>query len=115
MNLTVAGQIIGAFDGRVGLEGHHATTIGDGLAADLTARTGLFAQLNGGSASVPVAFGGQSFNVATSGGIALGFYAGGGIGAAVTERMNFSLDADASVRSDGRTGVAVRAGFTGAF
>jgi hypothetical protein len=114
-NLTVGGQTISAFDGRIGVAGHRAAVIGDGIAADLSARTGLFAQLNGGSASVPVAFGGQSLSVATPGASALGFYAGGGIDATLTDRMNFSLAADAEFRSDGRAGVSVSAGLTGAF
>jgi hypothetical protein len=114
-NLTVGGQTISAFDGRIGVEGHRAAVIGDGIAADLSARTGLFAQLNGGSASVPVAFGGQALSVATPGASALGIYAGGAIDMALTERMNFSLAADAEFRSDGRAGVSVSAGVTGAF
>ena len=103
------------FDSRLGLEGHRTAMLGDSITANLAARAGVLAQLSGGSASVPVSFGGQSFSVVTPGANALGFYAGGGIDAALTERTTLTLDADASFRSDGRAGLTARAGFSGSF
>jgi hypothetical protein len=114
-NLTIGAQSINALDARLGLEGRHTIDMGDGIVADLVGRTGVFAQLNGGSATVPVTLLGQSVNVVTPGGSAIGFYAGGGIDAAITDWLSFTTDADASLRSDGRTSMSFRSGLSGSF
>jgi len=115
MNLTVGAQTIGVVDARLGLEARQLIADRDGGTYALTARAGVFADDNFGSASVPVTLWGTTQTVATPGSTAYGAYGGLGVEAAMAGTMHLSARIDGSARTDGVVSASAKAGIGGAF
>jgi len=111
MNLGVGERRISTFDGRLGLEAAQAGV--PGVSGTLRARAGVLAQVNGGSASVPVTLLGETSAAQTPGSTVLGAYAGAGVEADLGAAV-LAVNADGSLRTDGIGTLALRAGLRGA-
>ncbi|MEO6011993.1 MAG: autotransporter domain-containing protein, partial [Devosia sp.] len=115
MNLAVGSQTISVFDVRAGLEGRHDIGTAGGMSGTLTAKAGVFAQINAGSASVPVTTLGQTINIATPGSSAYGVYGGVGFESQLSEALKLTMSADGSIRTDGLTSLSIKGGLAGTF
>src|SRR5690606_37797357 len=83
MDLSVASQTIGVFDGRVGLKAETAISDNEHGGVQLEGNAGLFGQSNFGSSSVAVSVLGQTVDAVMPNSSGYGVYAGIGLKAAV--------------------------------
>lgn len=100
MNLVVGSQTIQVLDARVGVASTSLIASADGATYALTAKAGLFASSNFGSARVPVTVLGQTTQLSTPGSTAYGVYTGVGVEGAITDTLHLGLNLDGSWRSD---------------
>ena len=113
MNLVVGSQTIGVVDARIGIEIDRPAAEGD--AVTLTAKAGLLAQDNFGSASVPVTTFGSTLTVATPGGSAFGAYGGLKLDAALGNGLRLGAQLDGALRTDGVLSESAKFSLAGAF